>query len=105
MKTNARHMARAPSDSVRRTLRLPLPLPLHLPHRRLRREPAAPARESLGAALRPTSLDGALGITIPGLVPLAQRIAMPRRLRLERRQAKFLPHGARMFHVWARRQR
>lgn len=58
-------------------------LPFHLPHRRLRRKPAAPARESFGAILVPAPLDGARGVALPRFVPLAQRVTMPRRLRLE----------------------
>src|SRR6267378_633071 len=85
--------------------RLPAPLRLHLPHRRLRREPAAPAGESLAAALLPAALDGACGVALPRFVPFAERIAMPRRLRLECRQAQLFPHGARALHEWLRRQR
>src|ERR1700722_2123500 len=78
---------------------------LHLARRRLRRTPAAAAREGVEAALRPGAVDGALREHIPGGVPVAERIAVPRRARRETRQAELFPDAARAFHVFARRQR
>src|SRR5262249_61699347 len=93
----------SPSPSASR---LPAPrLPPPPPHGRPRRDPAAPADESLATALLPAALDGARGVALPRFVPFAKRIAMPRRLRLECRQAQLFPHGAGALHEWPRRQR
>src|ERR1051326_1275014 len=48
---------------------------------------------------------GALGLDAELLRPLAERIAVPRRLRLERRQAELLPNLLCLLHVLAGRQR
>ena len=58
-------------------------LAFDLMYRGLRRQPAAAAREGLGAALRPAALDGALGVAVPGRIPFAERVAVPGRPRLE----------------------
>ena len=47
----------------------------------------------------------AAGVNVPCRVPVAQRIAVPRRLRRERRQAEFVPDRARALHVFALGQR
>src|SRR5215467_10232102 len=77
---------------------------LDLAHRSLRRQAGAPACESLLAALLPFAGNGALGIDVPRLRPIAERIAVPWRLRCERRQLKLLPNRARPLHEFARGQ-
>jgi len=49
-------------------------------------------RERLLAGDLPLARDGAAGVEIPGIVPVAERITVPRRLRCQRRQAElFFP--------------
>ena len=57
------------------------------------------------AALLPFPGDRARRIDVPILRPVAERIAVPRRLRRERRQAELLPDRLRPLHELARRQR
>src|ERR1700730_5737896 len=53
------------------------------------------------AAGDPTALCGVVSRAVPYLVPVAERIAVPRHLRPQRRQAETLPQGAGVLHVFA----
>ena len=57
------------------------------------------------AAFRPLPLDRSAGVNIIALVPVSQRIAMPRRLGRNRRQPQLVPDRSRAFHEFAPRQR
>src|ERR1700722_4874402 len=78
---------------------------LHLARRRLRRDAAAAARVGLLPAGLPFAGDGAAREDVPGVGPVAERIAVPRRLRRQRGQMQLLPDRARPLHEFARRQR
>src|SRR6187200_2882590 len=60
-----------------------------------RGEATALLRQGFLAALFPGAGHGALGIGFPGLVPVAERVAVPRRLRCDRRQPELIPYLAR----------
>src|SRR5215467_5189824 len=66
---------------------------LNVARRRLRREAAAAAREGILAALVPGAVDSALREHIPGRIPVAEGVAVPRRARREPRQAELVPDG------------
>src|SRR5450830_2100002 len=74
-------------------------------HRRLRGEATAPDGECLLAALFPLAGNRAARVGIPSFGPVSQRVAVPRRLWLERGKPEPLPQRTRALHVLARRQR
>src|SRR5262245_178334 len=78
----------------RKSAALPTLRRLVVPDRRLRHQAAALARQGRAAVLLPVARDGALRELLPGIGPFAQRVAVPRRLHAERRQAELLPQGA-----------
>src|SRR5712675_1175345 len=77
--------------TMRRCLCLVVIRPLDRSRRCVWRNPA-PAALAVGfAAVHPVAARGFGGIVVPFLGPVAQRIAEPRHLRLERRQAELVP--------------
>src|SRR5262249_53032190 len=79
-------------------------LPLHVPHRGLRGDAGTAAREGVAASCLPAAPDGAARKILPVVGPIAERIAVPGRLRRERRELQVLPNGACSLHELARRQ-
>src|SRR5262249_47027320 len=77
---------------------------LHLAHRRLRRDAGTSAREGVAAVRLPLALDGATREILPVVGPVAERIAVPGRLRGERGKLQLLPDHPRPLHELARRQ-
>src|SRR5882757_9426815 len=73
-------------------------LPLHITHRRLRPHAAAAAREGLEAIDLPLAPDGAAREGLPIVGPIAERIAVPGRLRRDRRELELLPDRACALH-------
>src|SRR5436190_2252683 len=76
----------------------PLPtllFPLHIAHRRFRRDTATAARECLAPIDFPVAVYGATRIGLPIIRPVAERIAVPWRVRSDRRQSEFLPDAKR----------
>ena len=64
-----------------------------------RGEATALLRHCFLAALFPVAGHGALGIGLPGVVPVAERVAVPRRLRCDRWQPELIPNLARPLHA------
>src|SRR5882762_3957630 len=65
---------------IREQSGLPLALvtPFDIPHRSLRSKSAAPPRHGVRAVFLPLPGDGIPRKLIPGLIPIAQRITVPR---------------------------
>src|SRR5262249_11121576 len=78
--------------------------PFDAARRRVGREAAAPPLPIALAPLHPVAARCLPRGAVPLLRPVAERIAVPRRLRLERREAKLLPQMPGLFHVLAGRQ-
>src|SRR5262245_51184905 len=96
--TTLERSCRTPSDA------LTLP-PLHLAHRRFGRDAAAAALEGVSAVRFPLALDGAARECLPVIGPVAERVAVPRRLRSDCGQFQLLPDAAGALHELARWQR
>src|SRR5262245_3667879 len=73
--------------------------------RGLRREAAALERERLAAGELPVAGGGAPRERLPAVAPIAQTIAVPGRLHVERIEVELLPQRAGVLHVLPRRQR
>src|SRR5260370_26671608 len=81
---------------------------LNAAHRRIRFDAAAAARLIGRIALHPFAARRLLGVAVPFLGPVAKRVAVPRRLRRELRQAETFPQQLRVLHVfllWQRERR
>src|SRR6476620_363276 len=72
------------------------------PHRRLGQQPAALTLQRLAAGFLPVAGRGAAREGFPGVGPIVERIAVPRRLHVERGQAELLPQAACVLHIFAR---
>src|SRR5262249_52373918 len=68
------------------------------------RTAAALAAERLAAGELPIAGGGAARKRLPAVGPIAQAVAVPGRLDVERVEVEFLPQRARVLHVFARRQ-
>jgi hypothetical protein len=77
---------------------------LYIPDWCLRSKAAAPPRHSIRTVLLPIACHGVAGEKIPGVVPIAQRIPVPRRTNGDWRKAQFFPDRLCALHVFARRQ-
>src|SRR5258707_4466794 len=79
-------------------------MPFDVPHGSLRSKSAAPPCHGVRAVFLPLSGDGIPRKLIPGLIPIAQRIAVPRLANRKRGQTQLLPNRLRAFHILAHGQ-
>src|SRR5262247_3178466 len=79
--------------------------PFDAPRRRVRRDAAAPPLPVALAPLHPVAARRLRRIAVPFVGPVAERIAVPRRLRPQRRQAELLPQRTGFFHMLPRGKR